>query len=131
MTGTSRPHSIRPVTPNHRAQSLHRVEHRLPFYPGHAVGHPLRCRLALEPMTEPLIDAPMIIDLVLLFPEAMILPRIDEHHEVIAPRAPSEVVELDALVPIDRAVGVAEFHQHWRLQLVHFRSRGVADVRLH
>src|SRR5215213_5010485 len=113
------------------ARSLRGVEDGLPFRPRHPLGHPLRCRLALEPVTEPLIDAPMVVDMVLLLAEPVVLAGIYEHHEVVAAGAPSEVVELDPLVPIDGAVGIPELHQHRRPELVHLRGRRVPDVRLH
>src|SRR5688500_5507740 len=82
-------------------RSLRRVEHGLPITPRQSLRHPLRCGLALEPVPEPLEDATVVIDLVLLLAESMVLARIDEHHEVVPAGSPREVVELDALMPID------------------------------
>src|SRR5690349_16292837 len=94
---------------------LDRVEYGLSLEPRHAFGHPLRRRLTLEPVTEPLVDPTVVVDLVLLLAEAVVFAGIHEHHEVIAACAAGEVVELHALMPIDRPVRVAELHQHRRL----------------
>src|SRR4051812_48588401 len=103
-------------------RSLRRaVEYRLPLRPRHPLRHPRRRRLTLEPVAEPLVDAAVIVDLVLLLSEPMIFTRVHQQHEVITAGSAREVVELDALMPIDRAVRVAEFHQHRCLELVDLR----------
>src|SRR5688572_3663971 len=105
------------------ARSFRSLEDRLPLHPRHPFSHPPRRRLALEPVAEPLVDATVIVDLVLFLAEAVILARIHEHHEIIPAGPPGEVVELDALMPIDRPVRIADLHQHRRPELVHLRRR--------
>src|SRR5947207_9626347 len=108
--------------------SLRRLECRFALRPRQPVGHPLRRGLPLEPVTEPLIDAPVIVDLVLLLSQPVILARIHDHHDVLEPGATRVVVELDALVPIDGAVRVAGLEHHGRPDVLHLRHRNVAHV---
>src|SRR5690606_16782375 len=86
--------------------------------PRPAFGDPPRGRLSLEPVTEPLEDPALIVDLVLPLPQAVVLARVDEQNEVVPAGAPCEVVELDSLMPVDGAVRVAEHHEHGRVELV-------------
>jgi hypothetical protein len=53
-------------------------------------------------MSEPLNDPAVVIELVRLLPKAIILARIDKEHDILL-RASSNVVQLHALMPVDRS----------------------------
>src|SRR3972149_12226549 len=94
-----------------------------------AVDDPRVRGLVLQIVTEPLKDAPLVIDLVRLLAQPVILPAVGEQDDILL-RAPSDVVQLDALVPEHRAVGVADLDEQRRPHVLHVDNRGVPDVRL-
>ena len=97
--------SDEPTAPPSAPRFAHFV---LPIDHGLAVRDPGRGGLALQVVPEPLQDALLVVLLVAALREAVILVGVFDHHDVL-PGAAAEAVELEPLVPPDRAIHRTDF----------------------
>src|SRR5690606_26584403 len=93
---------------------LQPLEFLLPVEVLDALGDPGRRVVALEVVPEPLEDAAVVVELVRALGEGVVLAFVDEEDHLLAGAA-GGVVELDPLVPVDRAVLVAERDEERRV----------------
>ncbi len=127
---SARNHVAATVGPSHSGRRLLRFERfqfALAIDVAHAFADPGRGGVALQVVSEPLDDAPVVVELVRFLAQAVVLARVREQDHFLF-RPPREVVQLDPLVPEHRAVVVADFDEQRRFHVVHVEHRRVADV---
>src|SRR3954454_19543062 len=90
---------------------LVRVEYRLSLERALPVRDPLRGRFAFQVMPEPLKDAALVVELILLLGETVRLAGIHQHHDIL-PRPTRIVIEERSLARIDGAIIRTHLEEH-------------------